>query len=481
LAPRAFDPHLFPLIEAPPNPAPVALHQLTDRSVKTAKPTAKDRLIADGGGLYLRILPSGFKSWLFIYGFNGSRRKLALGGASDISLAAARSAAARERGNIANGLDPRVALMAQEEEQATRREALEEAEARRKQDASTFGDMFDAWMANGVQRADDNAELRRTFEKDILPRIGDKPVRVVGDTDLRDALRKVGRSRKRGRTAERMLSEIRQMYRWSIKRPPWKALLSDGNPAELVEAKQVVFAGYETIIRDRVLKPNEIIELRDVLAASRREYDTAADRRSAARPLQRETELALWICLGTACRIGELLKARWEHVDLDAASWFVPRDNTKTRTDWQVFLSDFALRAFKELHALTGPSGSDSAWCFPASQRDGHIDLKTVSKQVGDRQMKFKNRQPLKNRRNDDSLVLSRGENGEWTPHDLRRTAATMMQALGVSLDVIDRCQNHVLPGSKVRRHYMHHDYAEEKREAWRRLGSHIDSILANG
>ena len=82
-------------------------------------------------------------------------------------------------------------------------------------------------------------------------------LRVVGDTDLRDALRKVGRSRKRGRTAERMLSEIRQMYRWSIKRPPWKALLSDGNPAELVEAKQVVFAGYETIIRDRVLKPNE--------------------------------------------------------------------------------------------------------------------------------------------------------------------------------------------------------------------------------
>ena len=160
----------------------------------------------------------------------------------------------------------------------------------------------------------------------------------------------------------------------------------------------MVFARYETIVRDRVLKPNEIIELRDIFAASQREYETAEDRRSAARPLQRETQLALWIRLGTACRIGELLKARWE---------------------------------------------------------------------------------PLKNRRNDNSLVLSRGESGEWTPHDLHRTAATMMQALGVSLDVIDRCQNRVLPGSKVRRHYMHHDYAEEKREAWWRLGSRIDSILA--
>jgi len=92
--------------------------------------------------------------------------------------------------------------------------------------------------------------------------------------------------------------------------------------------------------------------------------------------------------------------------------------------------------------------------------------------------MRFKHRQPLKNRRNDDGLVLDGGKSGEWTPHDLRRTAATMMQALGVSMDVIDRCQNHVLPGSKVRRHYMHHDYADEKREAWRKLGQSLDSIL---
>ena len=61
----------------------------------------------------------------------------------------------------------------------------------------------------------------------------------------------------------------------------------------------------------------------------------------------------------------------------------------------------------------------------------------------------------------------------------MRRTAATTMQALRVSPDVIDRCQNHLLPGSKVRRHYLHHDYAEEKREAWRLLGERLEAILA--
>src|SRR5471030_2125026 len=87
-------------------------------------------------------------------------------------------------------------------------------------------------------------------------------------------------------------------------------------------------------------------------------------------------------------------------------------------------------------------------------------------------------RQPMKNRRHDNSLVLGGGKNGAWTHHDLRRTSATIMQSLGVALEIIDRCQNHVLPGSKVRRHYLHHDYAEEKREAWRVLGDRLSSIL---
>jgi hypothetical protein len=53
-----------------------------------------------------------------------------------------------------------------------------------------------------------------------------------------------------------------------------------------------------------------------------------------------------------------------------------------------------------------------------------------------------------------------------------------MMQAFGVPLAIIDRCQNHVLPGSKVRRHYLHHDYACEKREAWRIVDERISLIL---
>ena len=62
---------------------------------------------------------------------------------------------------------------------------------------------------------------------------------------------------------------------------------------------------------------------------------------------------------------------------------------------------------------------------------------------------------PMKNRRQDNTLVLAKRKTGAWTPHDLRRTGATLMQKLGVSLEMINRCQNHVLAGSKVRRHYL--------------------------
>jgi hypothetical protein len=54
--------------------------------------------------------------------------------------------------------------------------------------------------------------------------------------------------------------------------------------------------------------------------------------------------------------------------------------------------------------------------------------------------------------------------------------ARRLMQVPGISLDLIDRCQNHVLPGSKVRRHYMLHDYVDEKRAA---LGEKLHSVVS--
>ncbi len=53
-----------------------------------------------------------------------------------------------------------------------------------------------------------------------------------------------------------------------------------------------------------------------------------------------------------------------------------------------------------------------------------------------------------------------------------------MMQQQGVSLDLIDRCRNHVMAGSRVRRAYLHHDCVAEKRDALELLGKRLEVVL---
>jgi integrase len=450
--------------------------KLTVRGLEALKPTNQEYKVTVDRGLYLRVAKDGVKSWVVRYVVAGHQIQVRLprpygssGEEGFMSLAQALAENARIQALARDGIDFQIQRAEADRKKAEARAAVEAA-------STPFKQLFETWLENGVSRKDGNAEIRRTFTRDVLPAIGEQPVCGVTDSDILKLLRAVGRARGTARTAERLLSELRQMFRWAIKRQPWRALLShNGNPADLVELKQIVPLGWQPGIRDRVLSATEIRELRDRFDTQRSMYEAAPDKRVAERPLQRESQLALWICLSTACRIGELVQSEWKNVDLEKGIWFVPRETTKTNVDWYVYLSSFALRQFKELKKLTG----DTAWCFPAQQRDGPLDKKTIGKQVGDRQTRFKTGKVLKGRKRDDSLVLGGGENGEWTPHDLRRTASTMMQALRISPDVIDRCQNHAMPGSKIRRHYLHHDYAEEKREAWRMLGERLDIILS--
>lgn len=88
----------------------------------------------------------------------------------------------------------------------------------------------------------------------------------------------------------------------------------------------------------------------------------------------------------------------------------------------------------------------------------------------------------LLNTRLADGTLLAAGRRVtgfSWREEVLAGVAAKMMQALRINPDVIDHCQNHVMKGSRVRRHYLHHDYADEKREAWRVLGTKLEEILA--
>jgi len=88
------------------------------------------------------------------------------------------------------------------------------------------------------------------------------------------------------------------------------------------------------------------------------------------------------LALSTCCRIGELLKARWEHIDLVRGTWLIPEENAKNSKTHTVELSGFAKNNFNTLRTLTGTS----EWCYPNRKGTQSVCVKTVTKQLGDRQ-----------------------------------------------------------------------------------------------
>jgi integrase len=63
-----------------------------------------------------------------------------------------------------------------------------------------------------------------------------------------------------------------------------------------------------------------------------------------------------------------------------------------------------------------------------------------------------------------------------WTLHDLRRTAKTLMARAGVRPDISERVLGHVIAG--VEGTYDRHSYADEKRDALEKLAAIIERIV---
>ena len=80
--------------------------RLSSRAVQAAKTTGRTRRIADGGGLYLLVAPTGTKSWLLRTVVKGKRCDIGLGGTTLVSLAEAREEALRLRKIARSGGDP---------------------------------------------------------------------------------------------------------------------------------------------------------------------------------------------------------------------------------------------------------------------------------------------------------------------------------------------------------------------------------------
>lgn len=447
------------------------MSKITDREINT-KPEGKDKWLNETtiwghGGLSVRITPKGDRLFYFRYtDSTGKRVRLPIGPYSKASkpgyltLKEARLRASELASLHETGIkDVKEHLIAQEQTRKAKEEAelariarekaaLEE-EAARIASRKTVADLFEHWASvDLIRHKDGGKEIKRSFNKDVLPRIGQLYIEDVTKSDITevtDALL----SRGVVRLAKLTFSQLRQMFRFAVDR--------DLIPADPTANIRKVNIGGKDTERDRILSDDEILLLLTQLPIAN---------------LRTSTEVAVWIALSTCCRIGELLNAQWKHIDLIKKEWLIPAENSKNGKAHTVYLSAFTASQFATLHSING----DSRWCYPNRSQTGPVCTKTITKQLTDRQ-----REPhsgaMSNRSAAPQALLLPG--GKWTPHDLRRTGASMMVAMGVLPEVAERCLNHT-EENKVKRIYQRYSYADEMKDAWHRLGDKLSQAAEN-
>ena len=235
-----------------------------------------------------------------------------------------------------------------ESEQAGQRAELE------RQRRMNIRQLFERWASVDLKpqrgadgrrkgRKDGGEYTRQQFERHVFPTLGQVAALDVRKGDLM-AILDHQKAAGKLRTANVLLTDLKQMFRFALQRE-----IVERNPLDGVEKRAV--GGKETE-RDRILTKEEISALALGVAAAR------MDARSAC---------AVWLILSTACRVGELMNARWEHVDLEKREWLIPAEHSKNQRQHVVHLSEFSLVYFHKLLALReiDDQGRSIMWVFP--------------------------------------------------------------------------------------------------------------------
>lgn len=442
--------------------------RITDKQMQ-AKASATDTWLnepfARGHGVFLgRITPAGERFFYYRYTqSSGGRVRLPLGaysqnGKDGLTLAEARDKAQElSRLYRAGAKDLKEHLNTEAEQRKQEAEDAAKAKERRK----TFRQVFDQWIkslkphtdSNGKRhgRKDSGDATLKHFERRVFNTLGNIPMEEVKKPEVLAILAKV-RDEKKMRTANVLLSDLKQMFRFAL---AWEYIEKD--PIATIDKKRD--AGGDDVERSRHLSDSELSTLVAQIPDAN---------------LAKRTELSIMVLLSTICRIGELTNARWEHVNIEQRNWYIP--TSKNQRDHNIYLSDFALKQFKALQDLRekGKDGKLVPWVFPNKGGDGALNIKTLGKQYADRQ-RPENKKQLK-RRTKKNMTLAL-EGGRWTAHDLRRTGATIMARLKVPSDVIDECLNHIIP-RKTSRVYIQDRRMSEQRTAFIKLGARLESLV---
>lgn len=391
---------------------------LTDSKLKGLKPGEKPYKAVDRDGLYVVVAPSGTVTFRYDYRINGRRETLTIGrfGADGIGLGEAREKLNAARKMVSEGISP----------------ARVKADGKRDSEfTDTFSVFADMWLENTVMAESTRSMRKSILDRDVRPVFGKRLLDEVTPSQVLALCEKI-KSRGAPATAVHAREIVQQIYRHAQARG-----LKIENPAEAIRPSAI--ATFKP--RDRALSPAEIHTLFNALE------------KVATYPTLR---LALKLILLTLCRKGELINARWDEIDFEAATWTVPKERMKARRAHVVYLSAQVLDILVALKTMAG----GSPYVLP-----GRYDTeKPISDATLNRVLTL-------------TIQKIREEGGEiedCSVHDLRRTGSTLLHEAGFASDWIEKCLAHEQRG--VRAVYNKAEYADQRRDMLQTWANMVDA-----
>lgn len=275
-------------------------------------------------GLKLQVSKTGRKVFFFRYAFGGKKRVARIGEFPAIDVVDARKRALAMRAQLDTNADP-------------------QSERDRHKETPTFRQFaVDRYlpMARQTKRshADDESKLRLH----MLGRFGNLKLHEIGTHDIQTYIGEIAASHTPA-TANRHYALLSRMFKLAM---VWG--LIDRTPCGGVSKFR------ETKKKERFLTPAEIARFSAAMDAEKNQVAASA----------------LRLLLLSGLRRNEVLRARWDQVDLDAAMIYLP--HTKAGKPRHVVLNSAALALVKGL-----PSRGRSRWLFPQARADKPIDNPT--------------------------------------------------------------------------------------------------------
>jgi integrase len=325
------------------------MHVRNKLNVKQVGSLTAPGIYSDGGGLYLRVRPTGTRSWLFICMRAGKRREMGLGSVFDVPLAKAREKAAAARVVYLEGRDP---IMANK--------AIVRVEER---PVTKFGTFAMKWLdevEEGFRKPKHRQQWRNTLKTYAAP-LFEFPIDEITTEQVLGVLQPIWLSKPE--TASRVRGRIERV----LDAAKVKGLRQGENPArgrghlDLLLPKR----GKGEVKHHAALPFQQIAPF---MAKLRGRPGTAAR--------------ALEFTILTAARSGETRGMTWGEIDLAARVWTVPGERMKAGATHQVPLSVAALKVLQTVHSDDAAAG-DIMFAAPRGGTFSDMAMAAVLKRMG--------------------------------------------------------------------------------------------------